>query len=291
MRIRASVSTLSAIPVEPMMHCRTYLKTLVILGAASTVAGAYANAQLVRVAQVDTASHRQGGDSSHEESRAAYKFKDRKDSVDWSRKRALASRASGFRIVVSLQDAHLWTIIGNDTVLSAPAAVAKGTTLKAFGSQWTFDTPRGMRTVLGKEADPIWQPPEWLYAETASEHDLKLGHIENGQRIKLSDGRYLTVRDGFVGLLDAGEFAALPTDEHIVFDGKLYVPPLGTKNRKVEGELGKYRLNMGDGFLLHGTPYQESIGLAATHGCVRLRDEDIEWLYEHVPVGTKVYIY
>jgi lipoprotein-anchoring transpeptidase ErfK/SrfK len=42
---------------------------------------------------------------------------------------------------------------------------------------------------------------------------------------------------------------------------------------------------------LHGTPYKESIGLAATHGCVRMRDEDIEWLYEHVPVGTKVYIY
>jgi L,D-transpeptidase YbiS len=50
-------------------------------------------------------------------------------------------------------------------------------------------------------------------------------------------------------------------------------------------------LNLGDGYLLHGTPYKESIGLAATHGCVRLRDEDIEWLYDHVPVGTKVYIY
>jgi lipoprotein-anchoring transpeptidase ErfK/SrfK len=28
-----------------------------------------------------------------------------------------------------------------------------------------------------------------------------------------------------------------------------------------------------------------------THGCVRLADDDIEWLYENVPVGTKVYIY
>ena len=88
-----------------------------------------------------------------------------------------------------------------------------------------------------------------------------------------------------------GEFAALPTDEHIVFDDVLYVPPMGTKNRKIEGELGKYRLNLGDGYLLHGTPYKESIGLAATHGCIRLRDEDIEWLYDHVPVGTRVYIY
>ena len=112
-----------------------------------------------------------------------------------------------------------------------------------------------------------------------------------GRPIKLDDGRILTVRDGVVGVIEDGQFDAMPTDEHIVFDRTLYVPPMGTKNRKVEGELGKYRLILGDGYLLHGTPYKESIGLAATHGCIRLRDEDIEWLYDHVPVGTKVYIY
>jgi lipoprotein-anchoring transpeptidase ErfK/SrfK len=71
----------------------------------------------------------------------------------------------------------------------------------------------------------------------------------------------------------------------------MYIPPMGTDNRRVAGTLGKYKLNLGEGYMLHGTPDQNSIGLAATHGCVRLRDEDIEWLYENVPVGTKVYIY
>ena len=144
---------------------------------------------------------------------------------------------------------------------------------------------------MGKEADPIWQPPEWLYAETALEYGLKLGHLSAGQPIKLSDGRKLAMKNGVAGVIDHGAFAELPTDEHIVFDNTLFVPPMGSKNRKVEGELGKYRLLLGDGYLLHGTPYKESIGLAATHGCVRMRDDDIEWLYEHVPVGTKVYIY
>lgn len=227
------------------------------------------------------------GDDSH----AAYSFKSRSDSLNWAHARASAAKSSGFRLVVSLQDAHIWAIVGEDTVLSAPAAVAKGTTLR-FGKQsWTFDMPRGTRTVLGKEADPIWQPPVWLYAETAKENGLKLGYIYKGKPIKLSDGRILTVRDDEVGIIDDGVFGALPTDEHIVFDDVLYIPPMGTKNRKVEGELGKYRLILGDGFLIHGTPYKESIGLAATHGCVRLRDEDIEWMYDHVPVGTKVYIY
>ena len=237
-----------------------------------------------------TAASTDTSDSSNA-SHVAHTFKSRADSVSWAHNHALADRASGFRIIVSLQDRHLWAVVGEDTVLSAPAAVAKGTTLEFGKSKWKFETPRGPRTVLGKEADPVWQPPEWLYAETADEHDLKLGHLYPGKPVKLDDGRLLTVKDGAVGLLQDGEFAELPTDEHIVFDNTLFVPPLGTKNRKVEGELGKYRLNLGDGYLLHGTPYKESIGLAATHGCVRLRDEDIEWLYEHVPVGTKVFIY
>jgi hypothetical protein len=225
-------------------------------------------------------------------SHVVYKFKSSKDSLQWERARALANReTSGFKLVVSLQDAHIWALVGSDTVLSAPAAVAKGTTLEFGNSKWNFETPRGARTVLGKEANPIWQPPEWLYAETAAEHGLKLGHLSAGQKRKLGDGRFLTVRDGEVGIIENGQFAAMPTDEHIVFGDTLFVPPMGTKNRKVEGELGKFRLILGDGYLIHGTPYKDSIGLAATHGCVRLRDEDIEWLYDHVPVGTKVYIY
>lgn len=226
-----------------------------------------------------------------DDSHVEYRFTSPADRRSWERNRELAARSTGFRLVVSLQDRHLWAIIGKDTVLSAPAAVAKGTTLEFGHSEWTFKTPRGVRRVLGKEADPIWQPPEWLYAETALEYGLKLGHLRVGHPTKLSDGRLLTVKDGLVGVVENGEFAALPTDEHIVFDDVLYVPPMGTKNRKIEGELGKYRLMLGDGYLLHGTPYKESIGLAATHGCVRLRDEDIEWLYDHVPVGTRVYIY
>ena len=52
-----------------------------------------------------------------------------------------------------------------------------------------------------------------------------------------------------------------------------------------------HMLDTGNGFLLHGTPHKTTIGTAATHGCIRLRDDDIEWLYDMLPVGTKIYIY
>jgi hypothetical protein len=272
------------------IHFNQVLGTFAV-AAALIGAPASMHAQ-VQVAQNEGRASSANGDSGDEdEVRVTYHFKSRADSLSWDRYRAAAAKSDGFRIIVSLMDRHVWAVIGRDTVLSAPAAVAKGTTLEFGNSKWKFVTPRGTRRVLGKESDPIWQPPEWLYAEVAQEHDLKLGHIYAGKPIKLNDGRTLTVRDGVVGVIENGEFGALPTDEHIVFDNTLYVPPLGSQNRKVEGELGKYRLILGDGFLLHGTPYKNSIGLAATHGCVRLRDEDIEWLYDHVPVGTHVYIY
>jgi lipoprotein-anchoring transpeptidase ErfK/SrfK len=89
----------------------------------------------------------------------------------------------------------------------------------------------------------------------------------------------------------SGEFAYLPTDEEVIFDSTLFIPPVGTLNRRIEGELGRHMLDTGKGFLLHGTPHKASIGTAATHGCIRLRDDDIAWLYDMIPVGARVYIY
>lgn len=224
-------------------------------------------------------------------SRQSFQFRSHADSLAWARSKALADKSTGFRLIVSLQEFRLWAIIGTDTLLNTTVAVAKGTTLEYAGREFKFNTPRGMRRVLKKESDPVWLPPDWLYVETAEEHGLSVKPMVKGKPIKLSDGRLLTVKDSLVGVIEDGKFLDMPTDEHIVFDNTLFIPPANTKNRVIEGELGHFRLDMGDGYLLHGTPYARSIGAAVTHGCVRLRDEDIEWLYENVPVGTKVYIF
>jgi lipoprotein-anchoring transpeptidase ErfK/SrfK len=41
---------------------------------------------------------------------------------------------------------------------------------------------------------------------------------------------------------------------------------------------------------IHGTPDAASIGYSASHGCVRMRIPDAEWLFDHVDVGTPVVI-
>jgi lipoprotein-anchoring transpeptidase ErfK/SrfK len=41
---------------------------------------------------------------------------------------------------------------------------------------------------------------------------------------------------------------------------------------------------------IHGTPQDGSIGYSLSHGCIRMHIPQAEWLFEHVDVGTPVYI-
>ena len=220
------------------------------------------------------------------------RFESSSDSINYVTNRERAEEAGGYRVVVSLFDRHLWVINGSDTLRSAPAAVAMDSTLDYAGRSWKFDTPRGRRTVRAKSSNPLWIPPDWHYAEVAKENHLALSRVPLKGSVKIANGRRLQVRNGEVGLVvpDSG-WQALPLDEEVVFDDTLYMPPLGTKNRRIYGELGSFRLDLGEGYLIHGTPEESTVGDAVTHGCVRLKEEDISWLYANVPVGTGVYIY
>lgn len=224
------------------------------------------------------------------ERRSLYRSRD--DSVAGARALEASKRDERLKILISLEDKQLYVVAGQDTVMTAPVAVGSGETLIHGEKIWRFDTPRGIRAVKGKNADPQWTPPEWHYAETAKEYGLKIAYLSLTKPYPISKGRKIMFENGEAGVWhpDSG-FALLPLEEEIVFDNTLFVPPVGSKNRKVEGILGKYKLDTGNGILLHGTDKPSSIGKAATHGCMRLRDEDIEWLYDYIPVGTRIYIY
>jgi lipoprotein-anchoring transpeptidase ErfK/SrfK len=45
-----------------------------------------------------------------------------------------------------------------------------------------------------------------------------------------------------------------------------------------------------DEYAIHGTNRPDSIGTYASYGCIRMRNEDIVDLYEHVTVGTRVVV-
>jgi lipoprotein-anchoring transpeptidase ErfK/SrfK len=211
---------------------------------------------------------------------------------------AAGAEPSGDRtyIVVSIADRRLWYKQGPQTLYTTRVAVGSGKTLVKRGSrsEYKFDTPRGRLVVQSKEADPIWVPPDWHYLEIARKKGLGLVHLTRGQKIPLPDGSLITVEGNDVVKVGANgqriPFAAGEGRE-IIAGGNVIIPPFGTNQRKYPGVLGTHRLNLGDGYALHGTDNPASIGKAVSHGCIRLRNEDIDYLFSIVEVGTSVFIY
>ncbi|HVF40451.1 MAG TPA: L,D-transpeptidase [Gemmatimonadaceae bacterium] len=199
-------------------------------------------------------------------------------------------------IVVSIEERQLWFKRGNETLFNTQVATGSGKTLVSSGGgkQWKFETPRGRLKVQAKEIDPAWVPPDWHFQEQANKRGLGLIRMDRGMSIPASDGSVVRVSGSEVVMRysNGTQVPLEATDgREIVVNGNIISPPFGTNQRRYKGVLGTRRLVLGDGYALHGTNKPETIGQAVSHGCVRLRNEDIEKLYEMVPVGTPVYIY
>ena len=173
-------------------------------------------------------------------------------------------------IVVSLAERRMLYLRGDDTLYKASVAVGSGKTLVMGGTTKRFVTPRGRMAITHKELNPTWVPPDWHYIEYARNRGLKVVNMSNAGQNAL---------------------ASFPPGREPVANGTVYIPPWGSPQRKHKGVLGVAKLEMYDGYYFHGTNNEASIGTAASHGCIRMRRDDVLWMYENVPVGTKVYIY
>ncbi|HSU13305.1 L,D-transpeptidase [Longimicrobium sp.] len=203
-----------------------------------------------------------------------------------------ALNARGVRLVVSLYDRQVWLMDGRIALYTAPVAVGKEVVMEYEGRVWDFTTPRGIRRVLGKERNPMWTAPDWHYVELAAMQGWKLVWLQGGERVPLAEGGYVTTRGGRVGrVAPDGTWHPVERGDEAVFGDTLFAPPPGSANRTMPGILGAYKLDTGSGIYLHGTPELASVGRPATHGCLRLLDGDLEYLYRHVSVGTPIYIY
>lgn len=198
-------------------------------------------------------------------------------------------------LVVSIADHRLWYKRGPDVLFTTRVATGTGKNLEQEGGKkWKFETPRGRLVVERKDVEPAWVPPDWHYVEVAKKKGLRAVHLERGQKLAAGNGAYVEVQgteivmhypDGREVPMEVREGKELQVGRAVV------IPPYGTSQRKYFGTLGSNRLYLGDGYGIHGTDAPTSIGRNASHGCVRVRNEDAELLFRIVPVGTAVYIY
>ena len=126
-----------------------------------------------------------------------------------------------------------------------------------------------------------------MSAETAPTRRLivniparKIALVQNGKVLKVypvAVGKKSTPSPS--GTFHIASHVVNPTYSH---DGKVVGPgpanPVGTR-----------WMSLGyKGYGLHGTNHPESIGHAASHGCIRMRNQDVEELFELVRVGDEV---
>ena len=173
-------------------------------------------------------------------------------------------------------------------MLSAPAATAKGTT-GVFGTRIRFDTPVAPGRVE-QECRPDLAAAGLVYIETAKstgsgrstsylrriDHRLLMeAHCPRQQGRRYRRRRLRAIRAG-------------PAHHH---RNTLYIRRWHLETAAVSVNVtGKYKLNPARATCCTA-PDQNSIGLAATHGCVRLRDEDIGGCMRKRAGRTRVYIY
>ncbi|CDL24006.1 L,D-transpeptidase ErfK [Klebsiella pneumoniae IS53] len=55
-----------------------------------------------------------------------------------------------------------------------------------------------------------------------------------------------------------------------------------------DNPMGLYAIYIGRLYAIHGTNANFGIGLRVSQGCIRLRNDDIKFLFDNVPVGTRV---
>jgi hypothetical protein len=201
-------------------------------------------------------------------------------------------------IVISVAEHRLWLKKGSDVLFTTRVATGTGKNLETGkgGQRWKFETPRGRLVVERKDVEPAWVPPDWHFVEVAKKKGLRIARLEGSKTIPAGNGAVIAVTKSGANVVtrypDGREVPIEVREGQEIIVGKtLVIPPYEANQRKYYGTLGSNRLYLGDGYGIHGTDAPNSIGHDASHGCVRVRNEDAELLYRLVPLGTVVYIY
>lgn len=147
--------------------------------------------------------------------------------------------------------------------------------------------------------------PKGVYV-VVDTHNNKLRVYKNGNLLReavCSTGSGIKLRDprdGKEWFFDTpqGEFKILRKQKNPIwikpdwaFIEEGYLPPKYGRDRVDDFSLGDYGLYMRDGYIIHGTIFKTLLGKRVTHGCIRLGDEDLKFVFETVPTDARVYLF
>lgn len=113
--------------------------------------------------------------------------------------------------------------------------------------------------------------------------DRKLALVEDGRTVKI----YSVAVGAPVSPSPTGSFTVIARIAHPTWYGPGKVVPPGKSNPLGPRWIGLSR----KGYGIHGTSNPRSVGRAASHGCIRMQNADVEELFGRVAVGDVVELY
>ncbi|MDR5660067.1 peptidoglycan-binding protein [Serpentinicella sp. ANB-PHB4] len=150
-----------------------------------------------------------------------------------------------------------------------------------------FEAVRAFQTDYGLPPDGIVGPDTWNAIGLSPEREYPIP--EEGYTIEIDLERTTLTLKRFTEILNAYRVAvgtpSTPTpvgDWQIIQKTRNPGGPFGTRWMRINVPWG--------GYGIHGTDEPESIGTEASRGCVRMFNEDVNELYDIVPLGTPVKI-
>lgn len=168
-------------------------------------------------------------------------------------------------------------------------------------------TPYGSQTVLPiLEARGDWVAVVSAFrknnkvAWTKVDSDAKFVAVEHSVAVRVGDRSIIVRKNGKVirrMKAAVGQVShPTPPGRYAVTDGLIFKKdergPYGCCALVLSARQTELPANWtgGDRVAIHGTSSEESIGLAASLGCLRVGDEQARWLVENVPVGATVFV-
>ncbi|MBN1234082.1 MAG: L,D-transpeptidase [Candidatus Coatesbacteria bacterium] len=169
-----------------------------------------------------------------------------------------ALKNQGYYLVIDQTEMRYYLRRGDKLIRSGVVALGKGET-QVGSTTFKFYTPTGAFNILYKQENPWWHRPPWYWKEKGKAYPDSIIKIPRN--------------------LNPGEARKMYNELTEEEKDRVTVVP---------GELGKYKMGLGDGIFIH---YGKELGRNASHGCIRVGKADLEILYKYLKVGDPVFVY